>query len=123
MTADFGAYVQRTVLLPWEWGVQDCTMWAADWCRLRWSFDPAAQFRGTYHDEAGAERMIAGGLIRLVGPHIALARKHAPAEGDLGVIEVLDREVAAVWSGEHWHFRKPHGVGLVRRPALAIWGD
>ncbi|RJL08407.1 DUF6950 family protein [Paracoccus siganidrum] len=122
-TPDLGAYVQRTAALPWCWGVQDCTIWAADWCLIRWGVDPAARYRGRYHDEAGALALTRAGLLATVGPEIPLRRKDAPAEGDIGVIEINGRQVAAIWSGAHWLFRTPRGIGMTSRAAIAIWGD
>ena len=116
-------YVQRTALLSWQWGVQDCTIWAADWCVIRWGFDPARRFRGRYDSERGAQMLTACGLALRVGPEIPLRVKPAPDDGDIGVIEVAGREVATIWSGPHWLFRTPRGVGMARRSAMIVWGD
>lgn len=123
VASELDAYVRRTALLPWAWGVQDCTIWPADWCLLRWGFDPAARFRGRYSTEAGALALTAGGLLATVAPEIALPRKAAAAEGDLGILDIMGREVAAIRGGDRWLFRTPRGVGMARRTALAIWGD
>ncbi|MFG6083926.1 hypothetical protein ACEUZ9_000161 [Paracoccus litorisediminis] len=116
-------YVQRTALLPWEWGVQDCTIWVADWCLLRWGFDPACRFRGRYRSAAGAHHLTACGLVVRVGPEIPLPRKPVAGDGDPGVIDITGRQVAAIRSGSHWLFRTPRGVGMARRDAIAIWGE
>ena len=121
MTLD--EYVAATVEQPWQWGKQDCTIWVADWCSARWGIDPAARYRGRYSDEQGMAALISGGLLATVAPEIALPHKDAPDEGDIGVIEVAGRQVAAIWSGAHWMFRTPRGVSFARRDALAIWGD
>ena len=63
------------------------------------------------------------GLLATVAPEIGLPRKDEPAEGDIGVIEVAGKQVAAIRSGAHWIFRTPRGVSFARRSALAIWGD
>lgn len=122
-TSDLDGYVLRTAALPWCWGVQDCTIWVADWCLIRWGVDPAARYRRRYHDEAGALALTQAGLLATVGPEIPLRRKDAPAEGDIGVIEINGRQVAAIWSGTHWLFRTPRGIGMTSRAAIAIWGD
>jgi len=116
-------YVQRTAPLPWAWGRQDCTIWAADWCLLRWGFDPACRFRGRYETERGAQLLIACGLAVRVGPEIPLRVKQSADDGDLGIIEIAQREVAAIRSGAHWLFRTERGVGMARRDAIMIWGD
>lgn len=121
--ADLAAYVQRTAGLPWAWGRQDCTIWVADWCIERWGADPAERFRGRYRSETEAMLLTASGLLETVAPEIRLRRKAAPAEGDIGVIEFRSRQVSAIWSGSHWLFRTPRGIGMARCKALAIWGD
>ena len=115
-------YVASTARLPWAWGRQDCTIWAADWCMIRWGFDPAADFRGTYDSREGAEALTAIGLIDTVEPCIPLLPKLRAADGDIGVIEVNGRQVAAIRSG-HWLFRTFRGVGMTDRPAIIAWGD
>lgn len=122
-TPDLGTYVQRTTVLPWRWGDQDCTMWVSDWCLIRWGIDPAEKYRGTYTTEAEMLAIIEPGLLAVVEPEISLPRKSAPVEGDIGIIEVAGRQIAAIWSGQHWLFRTPRGVGMTRRAAIAIWGD
>ncbi len=121
--ADLGAYVDRTIDLPWRWGQQDCTMWVADWCLARWNIDPAHRFRGTYSTELEARAITARGLAATVTPEIPLRRKSQPDCGDIGVIEINGHEVAAIWDGAHWIIRTQHGVGMVRGVDIAIWGD
>ncbi|WP_272848015.1 DUF6950 family protein [Paracoccus saliphilus] len=116
-------YIRRSLDLPWAWGVQDCTIWVADWCMIRWGMDPAARFRGTYGTEAEAEALTGTGLVDLVAPEIPLPRKDVPEIGDIGVIEIAGRRVAAIWTGTHWTFRTPRGVSMSRRGAIAIWGN
>lgn len=123
MAPDLGAYVRRTADLPWVWGVQDCTMWVADWCLERWGMDPAARYRGCYSDEAGAAAILAGGMLAVISPEIPFVPKQSAAEGDIGVIEIVGRQTAAISTGAHWMFRTPRGIGMAVRPALAIWGD
>lgn len=122
----FAAFMAMTGAQPWAWGVQDCTLWVADWCKLRWRVDPALSFRDRYDSEAGAQSLIdrAGSLIGLVSPHMAfLVQKNEADEGDVGVIEVLGRQTAAIRVGDKWAFRSPAGVGFVDAAPLIVWGD
>lgn len=122
----FAAFAALTAGQPWRWGVQDCTLWAADWCVARWGIDPARSFRDRYATEAEADALIAeaGSLIELVRPQMRFAaEKPAPDDGDVGVIEVLGRQTAAVRVGDKWAFRTPAGIGFVAAPALIVWGD
>lgn len=116
-------YIRRTWGLPWRWGVIDCTMWPADWCIVHWGFDPAAGFRGTYSDEAGAAALVGDGkLVALIDGEIGQLRRSEARDGDVGVIQIADRQVGAIRHREKWAFRRPNGVGIVRGGALAIWG-
>lgn len=117
-------YLTAGAALPWVWGASDCTIWVADWCRLRFGFDPAATFRGRYADEAGAEALIAAGLARTIAPQMAPLRvTDAPRRGDVGVIDIRGREVASIWTGRRWAFRTPRGLGECPARAVISWGE
>jgi hypothetical protein len=53
---------------PFEWGVNDCCLFAADWVALATGKDPAAELRGTYSTALSAQRIVAdaGSLAQLV---------------------------------------------------------
>lgn len=122
----FAAFAAMTAAQPWRWGVQDCTTWAADWCVARWGIDPALPFRDRYATEEEAEALIAeaGSLVELVRPQMRfVTEKEAPEDGDVGVIEVMGRQTAAVRAGDKWAFRTEAGIGFVAAPALIVWGD
>ncbi|MEG4645199.1 hypothetical protein VB636_20940 [Paracoccus sp. APAP_BH8] len=123
MADRLGAFVEATASRPWDWAADNCTFWVADWALMRWGADFAARYRDRCRSEADAAALTAGGLVALVEPEIALQRKDAPAEGDIGIIEFRGRQVSAIWSGSHWLIRTPRGVAMVRARAIAIWGD
>lgn len=123
MVADLTAYLAAGVQLPWEWGRTDCTIWVADWCVLHFGHDPAAAFRGCINDEAGAELLIGAGLASTIRPWMTPLRvTDDPARGDVGVIDIRGREVAAIWTGRRWAFRTPRGLGEVPARAIISWG-
>ena len=122
----FAAFMTMTDGRDWSWGDQDCTLWVSDWCRLRWRIDPAMPFRGRYDSEAGAQALIdeAGTLVALISPQMVFLREKSEAdEGDVGVIEVLGRQTAAIRVGSKWAFRTQAGVGFVGADPLIVWGD
>lgn len=62
------ALIESGARIPFQWGVRDCTLFAADCVWALTQRDPAAQWRGACSDELGARKIIAkaGGLERLV---------------------------------------------------------
>lgn len=117
-------YLTAGASLPWIDGQTDCTMWVADWCVLHFGFDPAANFRGTYHDSAGAARLTASGLAATIAPHMApLRATDAPLRGDVGIIDIRGQQVAAIWTGTRWAFRTVRGLGEVPARAIISWGE
>lgn len=125
MGAGLTAFLERTADRPWVWGETDCTMWVADWCIQRWGVDPAAAFRGRYRNEAEMLALTANGLMELVAPCMTFARAVDEAQdGDVAVIQLPGKEVAAIRVGPHWAMRRfPDGLAFVDAPALAVWGD
>lgn len=121
MSESLGGYIQRTIEARWEWGVCDCTMWVADWVVSQTGIDPASALRGTYASEAEAEALVAGGLAAIVDDQGTLDRTGTPAPGDVGVIRVAGREVAAIMSADGWVFRQPDSIGAIRTEPLAAW--
>ena len=112
-------------LLPrqWQWGGCDCHLYPSDWVREVTGRDPAASWRGTYSDEAGAHAL----LDRLGGTEALTARvmardgfelTSAPVDGDIGLVaapigvEALKRIIPAVKFGPLW------GVMSLRGPQV-----
>lgn len=116
-----GDYIQQTSRLPWSWGIVDCTMWVADWVLLQTGVDPAVALRGSYASEEEADGLVADGLVPVIEAQGVLTATDAPQANDVGVIEVMGRQVAAIHAGEGWAFRHPEGVGVVRAEPLAAW--
>lgn len=52
------AYVGAATERPFRWGEHDCALFAAGWVATVTGIDPAADLRGTYHDEAGARAVL-----------------------------------------------------------------
>lgn len=62
------ALVEARRHAPFQWGVHDCVLWAADAVLACTGQDPAAEWRGRYSTEAEAEAILGGaaGLYGLV---------------------------------------------------------
>ncbi len=111
--ARLDALVAQRMAAPFEWGVHDCCLWAADCVRSLTGTDHAADVRGTYSDAAGALRVLA----RLGGVEAVAARAGAPvtplgaAVGDVGLIVLDDRSLLAVCMGAVWLAPGAQGLG------------
>lgn len=57
-TRDFHQFLQQRKNSPFEWGVHDCALFAADGIEAITGVDIASAFRGKYSDEAGARAAI-----------------------------------------------------------------
>lgn len=110
----------------------DCMTFAASWVEACTGIDPAAEFRGTYDTQEGAEELIAahGGLVALAGRQLAAVgakRVQNPQSGDVGIVRAqvgIDRvkEVAAIRFGPKcWAALSP--VRVIAKPFehVAVW--
>lgn len=102
---------------PFEWGVHDCCMFAADAVLAVTGHDPAADLRGSYVNELGAARKLAryGGVAGAAIAHggrvvpVALAQP-----GDVGLsLQDAAQPALAVWGGGAWHAAGQVGVVVV----------
>lgn len=67
------AFVDAYSRTPFEWGVNDCCLFAADWVRALHGRDVAEAFRGRYATKIGASRLVhkAGGVKALIDATLA----------------------------------------------------
>jgi len=127
-----GDYLARAAATPWAWGEHDCCTHAGDWAITWGQGDPMEEWRGRYHDEAGARAFIAdaGGLVHLWrrGLDKIGARPVAdPSAGDVGVIIAIGMDgqpehVGAVFTGRRWSFRAQAGLIVASAEVVAAWG-
>lgn len=102
---------------PFEWGVHDCCLWAADCAQAVTGNDPAAALRGTYSTRDEAYAVIAGfGMLgdvatALLGPEVSVLLAQT---GDIGLIEDdAGQEALAVYMGGPWLAAQPSGLVVV----------
>lgn len=106
---------------PFEWGVNDCALFAADAVVAMTGFDPAADLRGL--PERQALRVIRkhGGLYELACSALGPARS-VMLPGDILLVDNAGRDVLAVFNGNL--ALAPGAAGLVGIPhaaARAAW--
>lgn len=124
MAESLAAFVAKTADVPFRWGRCDCTLWVADWCVVRFGYDPAASIRGTYQDEFGGRLLYGDDLAGFVAPFLDthLRRKQTPCSGDIAVIRAFGSEVSAIFEEPFWVAKTEAGLVHVRARAIMIWG-
>lgn len=108
------------------WGQTDCVMATANYIRDMTGNDPAAPWRGTYDDEAGAIAVYSafGGVLGLFQHGAALAglqRLEAPVAGSPVVCAIGGKEIAGVWLGNRAVFMTLRGCVEMRPKVLGAW--
>lgn len=107
-------------------GVHDCCLWAADAVLAIMGVDLARDIRGTYHDAAGAARV----LRAIGGLRGAAARAGAPlaspayaVDGDVGLVRFSGKPLLAVRAGGVWLAQATAGlIGVSDSSAARAWG-
>lgn len=120
------AYLKERADRPFEWGVNDCCIFAADWVRLVTGRDPMGYWRG-YSDEAEAHHLIerGGGLARMVTEALGLALPTVATaqRGDVVLFESGNGPALGICAGEKFAAVRPvGGVGYFSmRHAVTAW--
>ncbi len=110
--------------LPFEWGVHDCCLFAADCVHVITGVDHAASFRGKYSTALGAQRVITerGGLVAFLTEQLGEPVHPALAQtGDVGLFKEGEQDALAVFAGSAWFATGPQGTTMVAAPMLAVW--
>ena len=108
------------------WGSSDCIISVCDYIFDQTGIDPAAPWRGTYDDEAGAEAICAryGGALGLfkTGMDLAGLNSSCRAVGRPVIADMMGKEIAGIDTGKRVLMRMG-GRGLVEWPApvLEAW--
>lgn len=114
-------YIHSKRFAPFEWGVHDCCLFAANCIEVMTGEDQAIMYRGTYSNEVGALRLLKelGGVVgianKLLGPTtpVSFAQR-----GDVVLaIDEDDRESLAICTGDV--YVAPGRTRLVYRPVLS----
>lgn len=122
MAESLERYLTRTWEEPFEWGKRDCTLWPANWWVARYGEDPAAPYRGRYSTREEADALTGSDLIATIDGCIFQHRRKTPRRGDIGVVEVIGKELAAIFTGSHWAIKTEAKMLLIKREPKAIWG-
>lgn len=108
------------------WGRSDCVLSVADYVLAVTGKDPAADWRGVYSDETGAQAVAEGfggvlGLVSHYASQTGLEPASAPLRGSVVVADLAGRQVAGLHLGQRSAFRTLRGVIELRAPILGAW--
>lgn len=109
------------------WGETDCMMATCNHVRDLTGIDPAAPWRGSYHDEEGAKAIYEayGGVLGLAQFSMARAGFSAGerAPGRPVICEIAGHQIAGVDMGGKVMFmsERPRGVVCLRAQVLQAW--
>lgn len=78
--------------MPFAWGTNDCAIFAADAVKAITGADIAEDFRGQYHDEAGAFELIAAVTGAGSNPANAVGGAAAWCAAKAGLVEWLGKD-------------------------------
>jgi len=109
MAADLAQHIRRGDTTPFALGSMDCSLWAAEWVRIRTGRDLAASWRGQYSTRREYMRLLLGdgGLVRVtaramkaVGASLIAAADAQP--GDIGIVMTTAGPALAIRGPKDW---------------------
>jgi hypothetical protein len=123
----FHQFLVDSAHLPFEWGTQDCALFAANGIQSITGQDIAVDFRDKYHDEAGAFQTIkdvcGGKCVADAAAYCAakfglnpLDKPLMAQRGDLVVLQAPSRALVAGIVGLDGHIVSVYEKGLFRLP-------
>ncbi len=124
-TVRLDAYLIWIGEYAFEWGTQDCALFACNVVRELTGTDIAKQFRGKYHTKAGAYaalKKFAGGGLEAIAVKIAAEyeMEEVPVRmaqrGDIVLLEGTEGPTLAIVCLDGTHVTAPGPTGLVRWP-------
>lgn len=106
-------YARQAQETPFQWGVNDCAMWAASWWELQRG-EPLDLPRYESRQEADQKIAAAGGLVALIESQIGPSVQYGqPGQGDIAVIETKLGEMTAISLGNAYAVaRTENGVRM-----------
>lgn len=124
----FAQLVRERWGMRFEWGVNDCCLWAADCVLAITGVDLMADLRGRYDSEFGSWRVLLenGGLEAMCDARLGAPTEPGLAQvGDVAMLYYEGRQLLAVCGGGHYVVVSPDGLAAIPRATAAIikvWG-
>ncbi len=100
---------------PFEWGANDCCLFASDVAKAQTGIDMAAKYRGTYSTNFSALRRVVenhGSYEAIFDEHFERVPNHLGQRGDL-VMTTVDKTMAVLWANDKLISTGDNGVGVM----------
>lgn len=128
MHDDLHAFLVELTARDFRYGETDCALVLGEWWARRHGADPACHLRGTYHDDAGCEAVLAAGgqlprLVARLARSVGAARTSEPQPGDVAVVRMLRTWWGAIMtpSGK-WAIKSGGGLYVTQNcRVVAAW--
>lgn len=120
------AFLDKAARRPFEWGVSDCVLEVTDWLDQSCGFDIAAEWRGRYHDEAGARALMPDGLeaaMRSEMARLGLRIAPQPQFGDVALVTVAGQAkplAAILMPSGRWRMKTLTGICVTRDVTVVV---
>ncbi|WP_417656195.1 DUF6950 family protein [Pseudidiomarina aestuarii] len=114
--------LQQRRTMPFEWGVNDCCLFAADAIEAVTGEDPAPEFRDRYSTELGSMRVLKREGYESIEAVLRAKLgepnpRQAPARGDIVLVDYMGTLTVGVYFNCAWVLSED---GLVQAPAKWI---
>jgi hypothetical protein len=110
-------YLKERRSTPFQWGTNDCLVYACDAVERMTDEDPLEDIRGTWSNEFGARRVVVemDGLPRWIGDRFRRLRSVLEAQdGDIGILaESDDWNTVLLCVGAYWAGPSPAGMVML----------
>jgi len=109
------AFIEDRRSAAFEWGANDCIMFAADAVLVQTGEDLAAEYRETYRTAGDAARLLKrlGGLEAVATKALGEPKPWPYAQiGDIVLVKLDDREHLAVCMGTHYAVPAPQRLAF-----------
>lgn len=113
--AAFDAFLSERMSVPFQWGSQDCCLFAASAAQIITGVDVASDVRGIYSCARGARLTLEriGGIEAAGARFGPECRPMAARVGDVGLLNEGDRSMLGVCVGESWLVTATQGLSAL----------
>lgn len=120
MASVLTGFFERSQSEPFEWGKNDCALWAATYVYEQTGIDPAESLRGKYSSYIGCEKLLKkhGGLRKVC--HDLM--KCFPDGRDVCMFNIGGQDILGLIVNDKAAFKSPNGLILTKKMPDIVFG-